>query len=682
MAAFAALCYLMKYPFYHLAAVTCAILLVSTAHAKLIGHWTFDEGSGTAISDSSGMGNQGTLVNPQSDTWTAGIHGSAIFFPGTTGSGATRVEIPDSDSLRTANAITFAAWVRCDDIERDGPILAKERGGANSYWFGVNNRSSEGAVPGNFGVLLSANGGWDLKDRDQGTIPEGAWVHLASTWDGTTVRHYLNGVELAETNTFTGPISPSSALLAIGVNSVHRNYAFKGVVDDMRIYDEALSPAEIIAISKSPFPLTGLLAYYPFNGNAEDASGNGNHGTLNGATLSDDAEGRANSCYHFEGNGSIDIPGFSGSHPTGSVAAWVTADGYDTGSNQLNLIFGQNDNLQLGLGDSSLGADGQWIFRHRSTDGFVNPAGPLPNLRRWIHVAGVWTDTETVLYLGGAEVSRIANGVLIPNAGSARIGAHPFASQNYWKGKIDDVFLYARTLELREIQQLASTHRTDFELSLSPQGVPVTTAELEWNSTPGARFRLWDSEDLKVWNTDQRLIIGPAGENRVAHTAATGSLPNRFYRVERLLGDQWNLALEKTITSNASYPNQGVELAIDGDRDTHWSSTDHGTPGSPNWFKVDLGSVQEIGRVFLWFVYSNGQYPNYTNVYELYGSQDDSDYTLIATGTLMDTADYDGRSDNIILPADARSYRYLRYDVVGGTHWSNIREFEVYPPGL
>ncbi|QTN30902.1 discoidin domain-containing protein [Akkermansiaceae bacterium] len=670
----------MKKPLSHLAAVIGSILLFPPAHAKLIGHWTFDEASGTAIGDSSGMGNPGTLVNPQPDTWITGIHGSALYFPGTTGSGSTRVDIPDSDSLRTANAITFAAWVRCDDINRDGPILAKERSGANSYWFGVNNRSAEGAVAGNFGVLLSANGSWNLADRNQGTIPEGAWVHLASTWDGTTVRHYLNGSELPETNTFTGPISPSSALLAIGVNSVHRNYAFKGAVDDLRIYDEALSPAEIIAISKPPFPLAGLLAHYPLDGNADDTSGNGNHGTVNGATPSDDADGHANGCFRFDGNDSIDIPGFTGNHPTGTFAAWVTADGYDTGFNQLNLIFGQNDNLQIGLGDSSIGADGQWVLRHRSDGGFVNPAGPLPNLGRWTHVAGVWTETEAILYLDGVEVSHVANGTLVAGAPPAKLGSHPFAAQNYWKGKIDDVFLYDRALDLAEIQLLASAHPTDFGLSLSPQGVPVSAAALEWNSTPGARFRVWDSEDLKAWNPGA-LIIGPAGQNRVSHTAATASAPTRFYRVERLLGSGWNLALGKAITTNASYPNQGVELAIDGDRATQWSSTDHGSAGDPNWLKLDLGRVQEIGRVFLWFVYNNGQYPNYTNVYELYGSQDDSDYTLIATGTLVDTADYEGRSDDIILPVDARSYRYLLYNVVGGSHWSGLNEFEVYPPG-
>ena len=48
-------------------------------------------------------------------------------------------------------------------------------------------------------------------------------------------------------------------------------------------------------------PTNGLVGYWPFNGNANDESGNGNHGTVNGATLSSDRNGAANSAYDFDG---------------------------------------------------------------------------------------------------------------------------------------------------------------------------------------------------------------------------------------------------------------------------------------------------------------------------------------------------------------------------------------------
>jgi hypothetical protein len=84
------------------------------------------EGSGTVISDASGQGNHGALVNAKANTWTNGYSGGGLYFDGTTGAGSTYVTIPDAPSLHINNAISFAAWVRCDDINRDAPILDKE----------------------------------------------------------------------------------------------------------------------------------------------------------------------------------------------------------------------------------------------------------------------------------------------------------------------------------------------------------------------------------------------------------------------------------------------------------------------------------------------------------------------------------------------------------------------------
>lgn len=203
-------------------------------------------------------------------------------------------------------------------------------------------------------------------------------------------------------------------------------------------------------------PTNGLVAYYPFSGNADDAGGNGHHGTVMGASLTTDAAGQPDCAYYFDGTDDyISLSGFLGNPTNGTVAAWVYVESYDTGFNQLNLIYGQDDNLQFGLGDSSISADGKWVLRHHS-GGFNNVVGPLAATGQWIHVAGIWTGTEIVLDVNGFETNRVASGLLSSASGSARIGAHPFASQNYWHGKIDELVIYDRALSEPEVRQLAS----------------------------------------------------------------------------------------------------------------------------------------------------------------------------------------------------------------------------------
>ena len=103
-------------------------------------------------------------------------------------------------------------------------------------------------------MLLDADGSqpWTTYNRDQGSIPQGQWVHLASTWDGITIRHYFNGQLLSHTGTFYAPTHISDAFLAIGVNSLYNfaanHTAFKGVIDEVYLYNYSLSPQEVRAL--------------------------------------------------------------------------------------------------------------------------------------------------------------------------------------------------------------------------------------------------------------------------------------------------------------------------------------------------------------------------------------------------------------------------------------------------
>lgn len=231
---------------------TAALAVGQTLLTGLIGHWTFDEGTGTAVADSSGQGYHGTLVNGGT-AWTTGQFGGALYFSGTVGAGSTRVEIPNTPALQGAftGAITVAAWARVDDIGRDAPILAKEGPAGLTFWFGAFGLNAEGASPGNFGLLLDDGGGqpWTVFDRNQGSVTQGTWVHLASTWAGGQVTHYLNGVPVAGGASFGGTLSATTDIMAIGANAGYISQgnatAFKGAIDDLYVYDRLLTGVEI-----------------------------------------------------------------------------------------------------------------------------------------------------------------------------------------------------------------------------------------------------------------------------------------------------------------------------------------------------------------------------------------------------------------------------------------------------
>ncbi|HWY78102.1 MAG TPA: LamG-like jellyroll fold domain-containing protein [Verrucomicrobiae bacterium] len=239
--------------------VGCLVLVQST-QASLVAHWTFSEGSGDQIADSSGYGNNGTIVNLKSNTWTAGIAGQALYFDGTTGAGSTYVSIPDSPSLAITSAISFAAWARVDDIYRDAPILDKEGPGlGRCYWFGADGGAGmppDNDLPGKYGLLLNltgntGNSGWSFWGRNQGNLIAGQWIHLATTWDGTNIVYYTNGVAF-QTVPFSGTLNVSSAFLSIGVNSLFNDRAFDGAIADVRLYNNALTASDVAALALAP----------------------------------------------------------------------------------------------------------------------------------------------------------------------------------------------------------------------------------------------------------------------------------------------------------------------------------------------------------------------------------------------------------------------------------------------
>lgn len=203
----------------------------------LIAAYAFEENSGTTTADATGNGNTGTLVGGVSWT-TSGKNGNALDFNGTTG----QVEI-DAGPLAMDNLSTFTAmaWVEndigtgagTDDIVGwwDYPSSASwiiTHHNNNNYFFSIEGKASIFA----------------------GTVGT-AWTHVAGTYDGSTMRLYVDGTQVASQSGLSGTLPSSTADIIIGGQQNDSNY-FDGTIDDVRIYNRALSQSEIDTIKDVP----------------------------------------------------------------------------------------------------------------------------------------------------------------------------------------------------------------------------------------------------------------------------------------------------------------------------------------------------------------------------------------------------------------------------------------------
>lgn len=229
--------------------ITIAIAMPATVPG-LVAAYSFDEGTGTTVTDGSGNGNNGTIGGA---TWTtSGKYGNALVFDGT----SSLVTVNNSATLQLSNAMTLEAWVNPSTVSgawRD--VIYK--GNDNYYLEGTSTGSkSAPAVGGTFGTA-------DVVLFGTAALPGNTWTHLAATYDGTTTRLYVNGTQVAN-QTQTGAITASLNPLQIGGDSIYGQY-FQGTIDEVRIYNLALTATQIqsdmnTALKDIPAPPGDLMA--------------------------------------------------------------------------------------------------------------------------------------------------------------------------------------------------------------------------------------------------------------------------------------------------------------------------------------------------------------------------------------------------------------------------------------
>jgi hypothetical protein len=219
------------------------------AHPGLVGWWRFDEGTGTVAGDSSGNGNNGTVYGA---TWVAGKYGEALNFSGINN------KVDCGNSLTDPAVFTLTAWINPTlGFGGHQDVIARGPGDKYGGW--------ELKIVGSSYIEVGASFSDQWRSlSNTGAITAGQWKMVTGVWDGTYLSLYVDGNLVAQStdlSAYTRQLSTDRVW--IGAWEGNGNF-FGGIIDEVQIYNRALSTAEIQNLfQRSPDFSSNLLAKVP-----------------------------------------------------------------------------------------------------------------------------------------------------------------------------------------------------------------------------------------------------------------------------------------------------------------------------------------------------------------------------------------------------------------------------------
>ena len=222
-----------------LVSVFMLTVVVSLAAAQgeesLVAYWSFDAGSGKDVKDDSGNGHDGVIVDAAD--WVDGKFGKALDF----GAGGGYVDVPDDDALDLSDEVTVMGWCNLNEaIAGQKRLMSKNDSIFFLFDFGA---------PTTLDFLVKPNNDFVEATTE---FEVGKWYHFAGTYDGDSLRIYING-EMESEKGGVPPIATSDLDLWIGADDWQPDISnFPGILDDIRIYSVALTNEQIKKAMEGP----------------------------------------------------------------------------------------------------------------------------------------------------------------------------------------------------------------------------------------------------------------------------------------------------------------------------------------------------------------------------------------------------------------------------------------------
>ena len=210
----------------------------------LVGCWLMNEGAGNRIYDLSGNGNTGSLIS--TTKWVAGRSGSVLSFNGT----SDYVDVGSNAIIKPVSAITVSAWVKFNSLTADIRAISDwhqsviedrwifyEISATEIYWYVCN---ANGVGIGYVSYTPALN----------------TWLHLVGVYNGSVVTLYVNGVSVGTPASLSGNMNAGSAVNTVRIGKqAETGWCFNGLIDDVRIYNRALSASEVQQLYVNPYAM-------------------------------------------------------------------------------------------------------------------------------------------------------------------------------------------------------------------------------------------------------------------------------------------------------------------------------------------------------------------------------------------------------------------------------------------
>ncbi len=445
----------------------------------LVGYWTFDEGVGNSASDHSGNGNNGTLTAGTTlPTWVPGRHDKALNFDGNGG----YVSTPSSAPLNLNASMSAGAWVKLSDVTNYRMIISKESTAGPPWPYRLYVAQTSGQVVYDFTVSsVQKNVTTTL------AINDNKWHYVLAVRDDSakTMTIYIDGA-VRTSGSYTGTPDTGAQNARIGISpytgqGAGGSYPFLGSIDDVRIYNRALSAAEVSNLYKSGIAqvnstqtsvTSGLAGWFTMDGadtawtspsaaTAADKSGTGNAMTLtNMSQSSAPVPGKIGQALRFDGvDDYLRRPTLTASLLTQTtVCMWIKAA--NLGQDQVLWSIDRNAGSIVNEAIFKILANGQlryWDYTGAAygfADGIPDSSAAVAD-NTWHHVCFTKDGTAGTFYIDGTSSGTKTAGVSVSYGTTDMIvGSDYRGSSAYFKGLIDDVRVYTRALSASEIKQV------------------------------------------------------------------------------------------------------------------------------------------------------------------------------------------------------------------------------------